>query len=311
MKSVILISNVVVIGLLLIVALTLTVSAKKEEQVLTPFGWRPSHCHQKVPNGTSLVIREDRVDAIQKDGSVIRFPKQQDCIDFQDKEWERRAKDKEWERSSLKSHHYGDYVKGWLDNAGFFPPSDVVSFSGTYTVPSTPTENGQTLFYFIGIENMNNTGPVSILQPVLQYNQGGYPGWSLASWNCCPQGQTFESSTLTGLQSGDTLNGVVDQSSSSNWTITSTWNGQVATLTVPVAARNFTWCDVTLETYNVTNCAQFPSGPMTFSNLSLSDESGAITPNWTPWAEPTECNGSLTVQSASEIIIQHNNNSLS
>jgi hypothetical protein len=41
------------------------------------------------------------------------------------------------------------------------------NFTGTYTVPNYPSSvKNQTLFYFIGLENIGN-GPLNILQPVL------------------------------------------------------------------------------------------------------------------------------------------------
>jgi hypothetical protein len=269
------------------------------EDIITPFGLRPAHCHQRVPSGASLQIREDRLDAILMNGTVLSFPKQQDCIDFQKKEWEARAV------SRKANPNRGFWQNGWLDNAGYYPPAEVVQFTGTYLVPPDPNvDNQQVLFYFIGTENFQSGVTVSILQPVLTWGNG-YNGWSMASWNCCPQGQTFESDSLEGLSAGDSAFGVIDLSSSSNWTITSTWNGQTVNLTVPLAQRDFDWCDVTLETYSVTSCGEFSNGPMTFSNMQLTDSSGYNTPNWQPGTEPTECDGSLTVTSPSEITIQH------
>lgn len=35
------------------------------------------------------------------------------------------------------------------------------------------------------------------------------------------------------------------------------------------AGRKFNWVDVTLETYDVTDCAQFASGPVSFYDMKL------------------------------------------
>jgi len=268
------------------------------EMIITPFGLRPAHCHQIVPSGAMIKVREDRLDAHLLNGTVLSFPMKQDCIDFQAKEWIKRAKARQ------ANPHKGFWQDGWLDNAGYYPPNEVMTFSGTYTVPNNPAvDSSQVLFYFIGTENLSQ-GQLSILQPVLTWGNG-YNGWSMASWNCCPQGQTIESESLDGLNAGDTAFGLIDFSSPTNWTVTSTWKGETVKLSVSAAGRDFNWCDVTLETYTVRNCNEFATGPMTFSNMQITDQTGTVTPNWQPWSEPTECNGQLTVQSPSTIIIQH------
>jgi len=66
---------------------------------------------------------------------------------------------------------------------------------------------------------------------------------------------------------------------------------------------------VTLETYYVTTCSEFPVGPMTFSNMTMTLTDGSSpTPQWTATGA-TECNGSLTVENPQTISIQHNSNS--
>lgn len=69
--------------------------------------------------------------------------------------------------------------------------------------------------------------------------------------------------------------------------------------------REFNWLDATLEVYSISGCGDYPSGPMTYSNLRVTDNSGrAITPQWGAGVR-TECGGSETVESPSEIVIQH------
>jgi len=162
----------------------------------------------------------------------------------------------------------------------------------------------QVLFYFIGTENFQKSVGVSILQPVLTWGNG-HTGWNMASWNCCPQGQTWTSGFLLNLKAGGTVNGVIDQSGA-NWKITSTYNGQSVTLTIAANSRDFNWVDVTLETYSVTECTEFAAGPITFSDMKLTLQGGTVnSPVWVPWKEPTECGGSLKVVSPSEITIDH------
>jgi len=195
---------------------------------------------------------------------------------------------------------------GWLDNAGYYPPSQVDTFSGDYLVPPDPANDAsQVLFYFIGTENFQSGIQVSILQPVLTWGNG-INGWNMASWNCCPQGQSHESASLQGIGAGNSVTGLIDQSSGNNWTITSTWNGQSVNLIIPAAQRDFDWIDATLETYSVTNCNMFPDGPAVYTNMALTLAGGSPnSPSWQP-SGPTECQGQLTVQSPSEITISHN-----
>ncbi len=54
-----------------------------------------------------------------------------------------------------------------------------------WTVPPAPASNdGQTLYFFNGLEDINDV--VSIIQPVLGWNGNGLSNWSIAAWNCCP-----------------------------------------------------------------------------------------------------------------------------
>jgi len=194
---------------------------------------------------------------------------------------------------------------GWLDNAGYWPTNYINSFQGNYLVPPNPADDSsQVLFYFIGAENLVNGQNLSIVQPVLTWGNG-INGWSFMSWNCCPSGQAHNSGPLTGFSAGDTLSGSVYQANG-DWNIVSSWNGQQVTLAVTINGRTFNWADVTLETYNVRACTEFPVGPMTFSSMVLELIDGTQpAPAWAP-SGATECNGAMTVTSPSQISIQHN-----
>jgi len=274
---------------------------------ITPFGWRPNNCVKEVPSGTRLVEAKDGVYAHHPNGTIAFHPSDKNCGKIQEEfakaRWERAVA-----RKNLRSQRPGSpaYTSGWLDNAGYFPPTEVDVFSGTYNIPGNPPKtDGQVLFYFIGTENLKSSSQVSILQPVLTWGNG-QTGWNMASWNCCPGNQTWHSNSLLNLKAGGSVSGKIDQSSSSAWTITSTYNGQNAVLTVPTISRDFNWVDVTLETYDVVSCQDFPTSAVTFSSMALTLTGGTKeSPSWQPWKEPTECGGSLTVVSPSEIKIDH------
>jgi len=275
------------------------VAATTAKLVLTPFGYRPENCVKQAPSGTVLKETTTGVEAHYPNGTVEFHPAEQNCLDIQAE----FAKQKFAARQAGKPR--GPMADGWLDNAGYYPPKEVYKFTGDYTIPSNPPTNGeQVLFYFIGTENFQKSVGVSILQPVLTWGNG-HSGWNMASWNCCPQGQTWTSSFLTNLRAGGSVSGIIDQSGS-NWQVTSSYNGQNVVLTVPSAARDFNWVDVTLETYSVTSCTEFPASPIYFSNMVLTLSGGTSqSPTWAPWKEPTECGGSLKVMSPAEIEIDH------
>jgi len=288
------VSFLVFIGLLFVVT--------QAKLIPTPFGLRPEICVTRgVPSGSRIEEVEDGVKITHPDGNIHKLEKHQECIDFHN-DWMEK-------RNATKSPRpkVGSPLDGWLDYAGYYPPStdQVYSFQGNYYVPPNPANNGgQVLFYFIGTENFQSNVGLTILQPVLTWGNG-LNGWSFASWNCCPAGQQQESTPFQGFGAGDTVQGYIDQSGS-NWVVTSSWNGQSTTLTVPSASRDFNWVDVTLETYSVGSCDQFPDGPMVFSSMLLTiDNAGAVSPQWQADTGGTECGGTLSIQSPSQITIQH------
>jgi len=297
----------VAVLLLLFVAIA-NALPKETEWALTPFGPRPANCVQEVPSGSYLVERGNFVEAHLDNGTVLSFPIQQDCVEFH-REWAvKRIATHRARRANQTSGITPAPLDGWLDYVGYYPPKEVNTFSGTYTVPPDPTtQSNQVLFYFIGTENLQGSGILSILQPVLTWGNG-HSKWNMASWNCCPGGQTWTSSFLTNIQAGGTVSGVIDTTSGgADWSVTSTYNGQNVVLTVPTAQRDFNWVDVTLETYTVTSCQQFPAGACTFENMALTVSGGASnSPSWTlDSAEPSECAGKVTVTSPSTVSISH------
>jgi len=201
-------------------------------------------------------------------------------------------------------------INGWLDNAGWYPPSgqdNLNSFTATYTVPGNPnyTKDGQVLFYFIGMQNNGYPNAVNILQPVLTWGNG-YTQWYVKSWACCPSNITVSSPPIFGLNPGSTFFGTINRVSSSTWKIDSIFNGQHTTLNAQVGSYIYNWADVTLEVYNIAQCTDFATGPMTFSALAMTDSKGqTLTPQWQLTAA-TSCSGRIVKSGASALYIQHN-----
>jgi hypothetical protein len=64
----------------------------------------------------------------------------------------------------------------------------------TNIVPPSPSnDDGQTLFFFPGLEDVNDPN-TSILQPVLAYYGGS---WTVTNWNCCLNGITVHATSFT------------------------------------------------------------------------------------------------------------------
>jgi len=280
----------------------------KMQHIPTPFGIRPKHCVHRVESGVTLNPVSDGVEVIHANGTVLKLPALPECIEYQ-KHFDAQMQQRFNAGKSLRvTDTRGEqYVSGWLDNAYWYPPANVgVSFSGNYTVPPNPPAGpaGQLLYYFIGIVNFQSGVTETILQPVLTYYTNG---WTIASWNCCPSGQAHESSPLSGFGPGNALYGLIDASAGNSWTVLSSFGNQKTTLTVPTAGRSFDYVDATLETYTVSACTDFPTGPMEFSQMELNLQGGLVTPSWTITGA-TECSGKLSVVTPFQIYIQHSSN---
>jgi len=274
-----------------------------EEIVLvpTPHGWRPKQCVFKWPSGAIIRELKNRniTEVTLPDGDVVHLPRLPECM-------------RDYFAPNRSTTRIQD---GWLDNTGYYTnkegdsTADVYQFSGTYTVPTTPTTKGGLLYYFIGCENSASSSSLglTILQPVLTYYTSG---WYMNSWNCCPNGQSHESATLSGFGPGNQVFGNIYESGS-DYTIVSEWNNQQVTLTVADAGRQFVWIDATLETYYVTDCSQLSSGLMTYSAMALTtkDNQGNTanpTIQWINYSPTSACSGVTTVVSPTQVTIKHN-----
>ncbi|ELR18578.1 uncharacterized protein ACA1_155240 [Acanthamoeba castellanii str. Neff] len=272
----------------------------------TPFGMMPETCVHRVRSGATIREVEGGVHVAHPEGDV-HLPTRPECV-----AWLKERMAATEARLSQSSQPAGSDVptetfppsNGWLDYVGYYPSQLVHYFSGRYTVPQTPKNMGGLLYWFIGSENFQTGIGVTILQPVLTYYTNG---WTFSSWNCCPQGQAHQSTPISGFGPGDVLDGVIDQSGD-NWVVYSSFGRQSTQLTVPDAGRKFNWVDVTLETYDVTDCAQFASGPVSFYDMKLVLSDGSSVPPVWQLNSPasTKCNGTLTVNSPFSVTIRHN-----
>lgn len=185
---------------------------------------------------------------------------------------------------------------GWVESSSVTTSTSFGELTATWIVPPEPTsKHGQTVFFFPGFEG---TG-VSIFQPVLAWNDDFAGAWSIASWNCCPKGITWESSAVS-VNAGDEIQGTIRSTCSAGTLSCSTWNvtsedvstGQSTTLShTPSEGQTFNWAFAALEVYNVIQCSDYPSnGSLTFFDVTLYDNNFNQISN-PGWSLPNSASG--------------------
>jgi len=280
-----------------------------EGMVLTPFGVRSAQCVLEVESGSSIAQTADGLKITQRSNTgqilseqFVTVPEECHHDGFVQNYLQNR-------RTTNKAF---PPINGWLDNGGWYPPSsqnNLNSYTSTYTVPGDPPSDvGQVLFYFIGMQNNAYPGAVNILQPVLTWGNG-IKGWNLASWDCCPSNITVASKSITGFGAGDLIDGTINRVNSDTWKINSVIqkSGANTTLTAQVGTYLYDWADVTLEVYGVTDCPQFAKGPMTFSKMVLKDAQGdTLAPQW-GFTKTTQCTGVIQQTDSTTVTISHSN----
>jgi hypothetical protein len=166
----------------------------------------------------------------------------------------------------------------------------VRTISATWKVPRGPAlAGGQTLYFFPGLEPAA-TGD-TILQPVLAWNGFYDRRWTIASWNCCKDGNVIHSAPRN-VSTGDTITGSVSGSGCdaagvcSSWTVrTSSSRGASTTLNTTAYGEVLDWeFGGAFEAFGVDSCGQYPSdGRIAFTSIAVRKTSGAYTvPAWYP-----------------------------
>ena len=186
----------------------------------------------------------------------------------------------------------------WIEAGQVSTSTTYGKVTATWTVPQTPKSNdGQTLFFFPGFAHVKTNPPNEepIIQPVLGWNDGqsGVGPWNIASWDCCPSGQTWYSTPLT-VNTGDKIQGTVKSTckagsqSCSKWNITTkdVTTAESTTLSTDYSEPlSFPWVLAgVLEVYSIYQCSDFPPNHSTkFSNVALWDYNfkRITNPGWT------------------------------
>ena len=220
--------------------------------VITPFGYFHASCVQSLAKGERLLAdgRLQHADGnIEPNVAVCNYP--------------------HYTRGGIPltaETNNAPEINGWIESASITTGSATKSYGAliaVWTVPPQPSANdGQVLYFFPGFEDINSTQ--SILQPVLQWNQGQ---WSVASWNCCLNGIATNSSGV-GVASGDRIYGSITSSCPPATLSCATWNvlsldlstGESTTLSsTPSEGQVFNWAfGGVLEPYYVIRCDDYP-----------------------------------------------------
>jgi len=178
-------------------------------------------------------------------------------------------------------------INGWLEYINTTTSSSYNAIEAGWIVPPLPKVNdGQTLFFFPGMEDINDVQ--SIVQPVLQWYAPG--PWAMASWNCCMQGTVWESTPIN-VKPGDTvLGGIVPNCAPGNYC--ATWNvisedkntGQKTTLAkTPANGQVWNWAfGAVTEDYDVISCNDFPANTSVTFLVKLYDQNRKLigNPGW-------------------------------
>lgn len=167
-------------------------------------------------------------------------------------------------------------INGWVAYAHYVLPSATAAglIKAQMSVPDPPTIHANQVDYFFpGLEDVENVQ--TIVQPVLGWNAFNDQGWTIASWNCCLNGETWHSSPVA-VDAGTTVEGTVKGSSChsgvcDNWTIVTRdpVNDHDTTLNTSSYGQAFDWVfGAVLEAYGITQCGHLPaSGTEEFSHI--------------------------------------------
>jgi len=202
-------------------------------------------------------------------------------------------------KKGLSKSEWDAYAE-WENNTG----CPVSLFSATWTVPPHPKKiNSQTIYLFIGIQDRQKG---VILQPVLQWGRSCYGGepnsWSVASYYVEKKNKRIKDvSQFVEVQPGDELVGVITRIDNSYpYHYTSEFRGIQGTSLPIKSTRAFPWCEVTLETHNLTYCTEYPDTTFTsFSEIKIKTDNMNPTLNWRKEVVVNNCGLNVDVKSNS------------
>lgn len=254
--------------------------------VITPNGYFHPSCVQEV--ASDEVVQDDgsirRADGTIRQVAACRHPR-----------FTRSGDRIEANASSVnyvESDHYPT-INGWTAYSETNPSStttpDASIQTANFNVPTAPrTKSGQVVYFFPGLQQGPSTQ--TILQPVLGWNAFNDNQWTIASWNCCKSGTTYNSSPVA-VSAGDQIYGSITGTcgfgqacSAFNIVSKDVNTGQSTTLSNTGSyGQKFNWYfGGVLEMYSVRRCTQLPaSGSVNFTNIQIYDINDQLqSPAW-------------------------------
>jgi hypothetical protein len=245
-------------------------AAVPADYVITPFGYFHPSCVSHLANGD--VVKQDENAIQHADGASENIPV---CnyAHFKASGEKITGDEKASGQQPTISH-------AWVEFASTTTSTSFGYLFANWAVPPAPSTNdGQTVFLFPGVEDINDV--VTIIQPVLGWNSDFASAWGIASWNCCKSGTVFEATPVK-VSSGDTILGYMFDTCSAGTLSCGSWDivtedlesGKFSELlNTSSQGQTFNWAFAgALEVYNIAQCGDYPSnGAISFYGLGLYD----------------------------------------
>eukprot|EP01084_Bolivina_argentea_P273224 465350_1 len=259
----------------------IAVASSSNGYVWTPHGLRLSQCVHRATESEAIIesilnmTHDGVLVSYPISGTNVFYPTLPECVK---------------EAAELSMGVGEDH--GWQQNLVQDNTPPIGSFEGYYTLPNeTPASDGQVLSFFIGMENKGQSD-VSIIQPCIRY-EGGSSKWSMASWNCCPNGQSHEGNVVQLPTNAKNIYGLCTANSSHIF-VKAEYEGKISSITQPTNGRIFNSIDVTLEQHGAEHCDDYNKKPFNFTNLKIKKENGeTFTPNWKVEHHNDSCHGGI------------------
>lgn len=231
--------------------------------VSTPAGpARATHVHQ-VPSDSIVKNVDERTTEVIYDGKVIL----------------RVINENEIRETGMIEHEWLEYAMHPRPESGTSYLS-VTEFTAYWEVPPRPPYYGDARdFLFPAIQDNYHYYPKTIIQPVLEWNQGGSGCWTVSSWtgkdgSADPGDEEYYRSDPQYAEEGDTIMGVM-QVSADGWDIT-TGNlntGEYTSVRGQLDTTDNLWIFVALEGYHIRDNGDVP-GDTTFHDIVVKDGYG-------------------------------------
>lgn len=246
----------------------MNISKNPDDSVLTPFGLFPRSNIYMLDKESYINVENKKIQVVHsKSGEIqLEFDKPDTYP------------------TNTSSDELDKYESGYITGVAWSNRSTNVTsfFSATWHVPSPPTkDNGQTIFIFNALEN----GP-DIIQPVLQWGgsaAGGGPYWGIANWYLTDWGNKVFISPLIRVFPGTKLVGTIKLTNQSinSFSYNSSFEEYPGSELQVNNARKFYDALISLETYFISRCGDYPSD-MRISINDIKMKTDTITPflNW-------------------------------